>query len=294
MTDPVFSIATPTRNALEKLRRCVGSVRGQAGIALEHLVHDAASTDGTPEWLGNQAGLRGISQSDRGMYDAINRAWQRSGGQLLSWLNSDEQYLPGALARVQAFFEAHPEVDVLSGNYVVTDDQGRAVALRREIPLRKVYIVNSFLNLASCTLFFRRRLLDRGLLQLDSRFRYAADMDLILRLAEAGAVFRHIPDYLALFGIDGSNLSTHPQAGIEGETICRAHGAFRSRGARALVKMGRRLERLLRGGYRRESLVYRYALDERPTYRQFKAVRIGGRYSLADTQGSAEVIADGQ
>ena len=88
MSELQFSIATPTRNALDKLRRCVGSVRGQAGVTLEHLVQDARSDDGSPAWLQLQAQqdprLQPISAADAGMYDAINRAWARSNGRVLS------------------------------------------------------------------------------------------------------------------------------------------------------------------------------------------------------------------
>jgi glycosyltransferase involved in cell wall biosynthesis len=296
MTDgtPLFSIATPTRNEIEKLRRCVGSVRGQAGVSFEHLVQDARSSDGTPEWLAAQAashaGLRPVSESDGGMYDAINRAWARSSGRYLAWLNSDEQYLPGTLARVHAFFEAHPKVDAVFADYLVTDPIGRAVALRREIPLRRFYVVNSFLNAQSCTLFYRRRLLEDGLLKLDGRYRYAADKDLILRLVDAGARFHHLPEVLAMFGIDGNNLSTHEGMLREAEAVRLAYGGFRWRPMRALAYGGRRLERLLRGAYRSKEFRYQYALDEVPHYADFVAKGVGGRYSLADIEGSAERV----
>jgi glycosyltransferase involved in cell wall biosynthesis len=290
MTNIRFSIATPTRNSLNKLRRCVGSVRGQSDVLLEHLVQDALSSDGTPDWLYAQPGLNAVSEADAGMYDAINRAWTRSNGEFLSWLNSDEQYLPGALAAVQKFFDTHPEVDVVFGDYIVADLLGRPVALRREIPFRQAYVSNSFLNSASCTLFFRRRLWDQGLLKLDSRYRYAADKDLILRLAAAGKVIRHMPAYLAIFGIDGTNLSTHSQMEVEAESIRLANGAFRSGALRQVVLVGRRVERLLSGGYRKESIRYHYAIDETPHYSEFEATGLGGRYSLADFEGRAKVV----
>jgi glycosyltransferase involved in cell wall biosynthesis len=280
-----FSIATPARNALDKLKRCVGSVRGQHGVKLEHLVQDARSTDGTPGWLALQHKLSWVSEPDAGMYDAINRAWARSTGELLGWLNADEQYLPGALARVQAFFDANPEVDVVFGNYIVADSQGRPVALRREIPFRRIYVANLYLNAQSCTIFFRRRLLDRGLLRLDTAYRYAADKDLMLRLSAAGVTIRHIPAYLAIFGIDGTNLSTHPQAERESESIRLANGAFRMRMLRRLVLAGRHVERLLGGGYRAEDISYRYAIDEAPRYVEYQAARLGGQYTLADIRG---------
>jgi hypothetical protein len=224
------------------------------------------------------------------MYDAINRAWRRSRGEFLSWLNSDEQYLPGALAKVQAFFDSNPAVDVVFGDYIVADAKGRPVALRREIPFRSLYVANGFLNTASCTLFCRRRLLDGGLLHLDSRYRYAADMDLMLRLAAAGKVIERIPDYLAIFGVDGSNLSTHRQFETEVEAIRLAHGAYRSRGLRHLVSIGRHVERWLGGSYRAQSIRYRYATDALPTHVEVEAKNVGGRYTLGDIEGRADTI----
>lgn len=292
---PVFSVATPTRNSLDKLKRCVGSVRGQSGVALEHLVQDARSTDGTADWLRAQAAQHAdfhpVSEADGGMYDAINRAWSRAGGRYLSWLNSDEQYLPATLAQVQACFEAHPEVDVVSGDFLVIDAHGRAVALRREIPLRRFYVANTHLNTMTCTLFYRRELWDRGLLKLDSRYRYAADKDLVLRLLAAGAHFHHLPVVMSLFGIDGTNLSTHTGMAQEAESIRLAFGGFRWRPLRALAFGVRRAERLLRGCYRRVDMQYRYAIDESPRYAVFTARQLGTRYSLSDVEGSSEPAA---
>jgi glycosyltransferase involved in cell wall biosynthesis len=296
VTDPAFSIATPTRNALAHLKRCVGSVRGQVGAAFEHLVQDARSSDGTPDWLAQQAAvdaaLRPVSEADSGMYDAINRAWHRSAGRYLAWLNADEQYLPGTLVRVRSFFEAHPDVDALFGDYLVTDAEGRAMALRREIPLRRFYVANTFLYAQSCTMFFRRELHDRGLLQFDSRYRYAADKDLVLRLLDAGVRFAHLPEVLSIFGVDGSNLSTHQGMLTEAEAVRLAHGAFRTRTLRAIAVAGRRAERLLRGAYRGCDLDYGYALDEHPHYAEFRARGVGGRYSLSDPRGCAEMRVD--
>lgn len=284
MNAPQFSIATPTRNALAKLRRCVGSVRGQSGVSLEHLVQDALSTDGTADWLQQQVaartGLAFRSEADTGMYDAINRAWQRSQGGILSWLNADEQYLPGTLTFVASYFGEHPEVDVLFGDYLVADVEGRGVAWRKEVPFRRPYVVNGFLYLASCTLFYRRRLLDQGLLTLDTQYRYAADKDLILRLDAAGARIAHVPRCLSIFGIDGENLSTHPRALEENEAVRVAHGALQPSWLRPALTVGRRVERLLRGAYRTEELQYQYAIDEHPNY-AVKTARLGGRYTLA-------------
>lgn len=275
---PMFSVLTPTLNALPRLRRCVGSLRGQGGVRFEHLVRDGGSHDGTVEWLRTQPDLGAVSEPDGGMYDAINRGWRGARGDVLCWLNSDEQYLPGTLARVAAFFDTHPRVEWLSGNALVVDGAGGPIAARREIRPARAYIANGFLNVFSCTLFFRRSLLERGLLTLDASLRYAADMDLVLRLLAAGSRHAHLGHYLSLFTLDGANLSCHPAMLSETEQVGRRHGRLESALVRRMVMCGRYLERLVSGSYAREDVSYEFAEDERPTYRRVRARRVPGSY----------------
>lgn len=273
-----FSVITPTRNALDKLKRCVGSVRGQAGVEVEHIVQDACSSDGTPGWLDAQTDLLARSEADGGMYDAINRGWLRSTGDILSWLNSDEQYLPKTLQLVEDIFSAQPEIDFVYGNYIVVDGEGKPVAARREIRLSMAYISNGYLNAASCTMFFRRRLFESGLLALDNKFRYASDMDLVLRLISSGAKTKHIDQYLALFAFDGSNLSCSPKMIEETEIIREKFGGSSNRIARIPAITGRVIERVISGCYWRDELDYLYVINERPEYLRFKANRVSYQY----------------
>ena len=59
------------------------------------------------------------------MYDAINRGWRRAKGEILAYLNCDEQYLPGGLSAVEEFFRRRPQTDVVFADTVVVDLQGR-------------------------------------------------------------------------------------------------------------------------------------------------------------------------
>jgi glycosyltransferase involved in cell wall biosynthesis len=85
------------------------------GVDVEHIVQDGGSDDGTREWAAADSRIKFFMEKDAGMYDAINRGWRRATGEILSYLNCDEQYLPGALARAGHFFSAHPEVDMVFG-----------------------------------------------------------------------------------------------------------------------------------------------------------------------------------
>lgn len=273
-----FSIVTPTRNNVMKLRLCVGSIRGQVGVDREHIVQDACSVDGTVEWLSAQHDLRAVSEHDNGMYDAINRGWRRAEGEIIAWLNSDEQYLPGALSRVADFFEAHPDVDFVYGHALVVDADGAILAARREIRLSRTYIANSFLNAFSCTLFFRRRLLDDGILYLDDGLRYAADMDLILRLLKDGRRYARIDSYLGAFTLDGTNLSCHQGMLDETAEVQRRHGGFRSPVMRRFVMLGRYIERLMAGSYCRSTISYQRCVDEFANYDTIFAEAVPGTY----------------
>ena len=278
---PRFSIITPCFNSRAVLPRCVGSVRGQGGPAWEHLVQDGASADGTADWLGAQSGLDWRSEKDKGMYDAINRGWARAGGEVLSWLNADEQYLPGTLARVDEVFRAHPQADVVHGDTIIVGPEGDPLAARREIPLRAAYVRNGFLYALSCSVFFHRRLWDEGLLRFDEGFRNAGDADLMLRLMSRGRRFVQVRAYLGLFGVDGNNISITPSSRMEAEgaQLRERYGALRSPALRRLVVAGRHLERLLAGCYADDVLSYDFALDEKPAYRRIENARTGARFT---------------
>jgi hypothetical protein len=175
-----LSVAILKRNAFGQLRRCVGSIRRQPGASVEHLVQNACSSDGTPEWLRSLPLAGAVSVADGGMYDAINHAGSRASSRCLAWLNANRHWLPGILNRVQSAFASYPQAEVFVANWLAVHDAGFAVALRREIPLRRFLVVNTFLNDYFCTLSFKRSLLDRGLLPLNTSRRYAADMELAL------------------------------------------------------------------------------------------------------------------
>jgi hypothetical protein len=93
-----FSIVTPSYRSSSWLRLCIASVSDQH-VDLEHIVQDAGSDDGTLDWLLTDKRVRPFVEKDRGMYDALNRGFDRSNGDVLAWLNCDEQYLEGRFRR---------------------------------------------------------------------------------------------------------------------------------------------------------------------------------------------------
>src|SRR5262245_14646350 len=76
------SIVTPSYRSSVWLKFCISSVADQ-NAEVEHIVQDAGSDDGTLDWLSKDSRIRTFVEKDRGMYDAINRGFEKSSGDIL-------------------------------------------------------------------------------------------------------------------------------------------------------------------------------------------------------------------
>jgi len=252
-----ISVVTPSYNMLGYLRRCAASVADQGGGEYEHIVVDGASTDGTVEWLGGQSGIRGISEPDEGMYDAVNKGFRMVGGEILAYLNCDEQYLPGTLEYVTRYFREHPGVDVVFGDLILTRPDGSLIAYRKGYRPRWAYIVTSHLYVLSCTMFMRRRVVEDGYL-FDTGYRQAGDMEYVLRLLRGGYCARHIKRYMSAFTMTGRNMSAGEKA--EQERLRLLAGApLYIRMMKIPLNVFRFAEKVLSGAYSRRGAL-KYAL----------------------------------
>ncbi len=244
----MITVITPSLNKLDYLRRCRASVADQAGVDVEHIVVDGGSTDGTAEWLRAQPGIRWVSEPDQGMYDAINKGLNMAKGDLLAYLNADEQYLPDALESVARFFEQRPEADLVFGDALMIRPDGELLAYRKACPARPAFIAADHLYNLSCAIFFRRRVVEKGA-RFDATLRMAGDGDFVVRLLRSGARAAILRRYLAAFTVTGSNLGRGQMAAEEG-TRFRARAPAWIRLARPLLKAARRIEKVLCGAWR--------------------------------------------
>ncbi len=199
-----LSVITPSYNSLRYLKLCVSSVASQE-VAAEHIVVDGGSSDGTVEWLEAHHELQFISERDQGMYDAINKGLIRSTGDVVGYLNCDEQYLAGTLAYVKAFFEANADVDIISGNALLVDDAGQLLAFRKGHVMRWPYIFSSHLYVLTCSIFFRRRILEDGF-EFDKSWRAVGDIDFAIRVLRRGYKAAHCNKFFSVFTMTGENL----------------------------------------------------------------------------------------
>jgi len=201
-----FSIITPSFKQVDFLRCSAASVQDQVGdFQVEHLIQDAGSGGDFDQWAAEQQGAVCVSERDNGMYDAINRGFHRAKGDVIAWLNCDEQYLPGALEWVASYFIAHPEIDVLFGDVILVNELMMPLAYRRAVVPTHGHLRSSHLSTFSAATFVRRRVLDEGHF-LQIRWKTIADAVWIDELLTAGYRMAVLPEPLATFCMLGSNL----------------------------------------------------------------------------------------
>jgi len=168
MTEPLrISIITPSFNQVRFIERTIESVLSQGYPNLEYIVVDGGSTDGTLDILKSyEDRLTWISEPDKGQSDAINKGIRMSTGAIVAYLNSDDVYEPGALARVAAFFESNPAVMWLTGRCRIIDERdiekrGAITAYKNFFLSRYSYRALLVLNFISQpATFIRRRVID--------------------------------------------------------------------------------------------------------------------------------------
>ncbi len=122
-----FSIVTPNFNGARFLEKAMQSVLAQRGgdLELEYIVVDGESSDGSLAILErHRAALAHlIVERDHGPVDAINKGLRLATGDVLGWLNADDRYHPGALARVAAALSAEPRRALAFGRCRIVDEQ---------------------------------------------------------------------------------------------------------------------------------------------------------------------------
>ncbi|USN99888.1 MAG: glycosyltransferase [Phycisphaeraceae bacterium] len=213
-----MSVVTPSYNQAAYIEDTLRSVASQDYPAVEHIVIDACSDDGTADilerWRPRLAHV--VIEPDRGQADAINKGMALARGDILTWLNSDDQLAPGALASaVQAFRQTGADmvagvVEVESGGQTIerhltcaADGSGRApLDIEGLLDLTHGWHAGKYFYQPE--VLFTRDLWLRAGARVDDSLRWSMDYELWTRFAEAGA-------QLAVIGRPVARFRVHPQ-----------------------------------------------------------------------------------
>lgn len=199
---PLVSIVTPSYNKGPYIEETLRSVRNQTYPRIEHIVIDGGSTDETLSILEKYSGaITWISEPDRGQSDAINKGWRLAHGEIIAYLNADDTYPPDAVATAVHYLDEHPDVGLVYGDGILTDETGKFIRAypAGEFSLRDLVYCRD--NILQPALFLRRSVYDK-IGGIDESLHLAMDLDYWIR---AGLLFKvaYIPTPLATAKIYG-------------------------------------------------------------------------------------------
>lgn len=214
-TVPRISIVTPSYNQGEFIGRTVQSILAQKYENLEYFIQDGGSIDDTIAVVrGYEDRVTGwAAEPDKGQSNALNKAFAKTTGDIMGWLNSDDLLLPNALEVVADQFNRNPDVDVIYGNRLIIDENDMEVG-RWILPGHSSRVLDWADYIPQETMFWRRRIWDRSGASIDESFRFAMDWDLLTRFREAGARFLHVPLFLGAFRVHSNQKTSAEIADI--------------------------------------------------------------------------------
>jgi glycosyltransferase involved in cell wall biosynthesis len=272
-----ISVITPSYKQLPWLKLCAASITDQQGVTVEHIIQDAQTGPELEDWVRQNTKADLYVECDSGMYDAINRGFARATGDIVCWLNSDEQYLEGTLAKVARYFETHPEIDVLFGDALLISNTGALISYRRTVQPNLRHIQAAHLNTLSCATFIRRSVLDQGF-KLDTRWKAIADAVWVVNLLKAGISMAVLNEPLAVFTITDKNLGQTSLASSEVK-LWQAETSSDSPWLRPYFVAWHRLAKLFSGAYWPRSMTTRLYTLASPQKRVYlEAHHIGFRW----------------
>ena len=194
--NPRISVVTPSFNGATTIRETIQSVLRQGYPAVEHIVMDGGSTDGTLEILKEYPHLLWTSGKDEGHFDAMNKGIARASGEWIVILNADDCFRAGAFQSVAAAWAAHPGWDASFGDVVFVDGRGKEI-FRREEAVYDYNVLRYWEDyICHHTLFVRKAVYDRLGGYRHKDFKNACDYDFVLRLGRQGCKVGHVPALL--------------------------------------------------------------------------------------------------
>lgn len=186
---PKISIVTPNYNQGDFIEKTIQSVLSQKYPNLEYIIIDGGSTDNSVNIIEKYAHELQfwVSEKDKGMYDAINKGFKKSTGEIMYWINSDDITFPNSLFLVAEAFQKNKNLNWLSGFPSIINEQGQVTWEGYVAPVyspqffySKQYL-KSFSFIQQESTFWRRELWEKAGSYISTDYALASDFDLWLR-----------------------------------------------------------------------------------------------------------------
>lgn len=202
------SMVTISFNQAQFFEEAIHSVVEQDYDNVEYIVLDPGSTDGSRDIIERYRDkiAKIIYEPDRGPADGLNKGFAEAHGDVFGFLNSDDVLEPGALSRVVQYFEAHPDVDVISAHSWIIDAEGNVKRrfFSDHYSLGMSAYGASILSQAST--FFRADVFRRtGGFNIENRSNW--DGELFIDMALSGARFALVPEFWSRYRVHGEGIT---------------------------------------------------------------------------------------
>jgi glycosyltransferase involved in cell wall biosynthesis len=198
-SQPKITVVTPSYNQGKFLERTIRSVLAQNYPNLEYMVIDGGSTDNSVDIIRKYADklTYWVSEKDNGQANALNKGFKKATGEIVAWLNSDDEYCQGALEAAAQTFADNPSADIIFGDNFDIDENGNILRDNRHTRFSFTALVvlgSIFVQPAS---FWRRTLFEKHGYLDESKY-FCMDYDFFCRIG--GCIkAKHIRKHLAKF-----------------------------------------------------------------------------------------------
>lgn len=188
-----ITLVTPAYNSAATIEKTIQSVLNTQYPNLEYMIIDGGSTDGTVEIIKQYEAYLDywVSEPDKGMYDALQKGFDRSTGEIMGWINSDDLVGQQALEKVNRIFRDLPDIEWITSLYPgIWDDTGLMV---ENMPMpgfsKQAFFQGEYSYVGDFTIeqiqqestFWRRSLWEKSGAKLDQSLRLAGDFELWAR-----------------------------------------------------------------------------------------------------------------
>jgi glycosyltransferase involved in cell wall biosynthesis len=151
---------------------------------LEYIIIDGGSTDDSVEIIKKYQNKLSywVSEKDNGMYDAIQKGFEKSTGEVMAWINADDLYHRKSFFIIAELFSRFSCINWLVGASTHWDEFGRCVGIWQSRKFTKYdFLIGDFKWLQQESCFWRRSLWEKAGSCMNSKLRYAGDLDLWVR-----------------------------------------------------------------------------------------------------------------
>ena len=195
----LVSVVVPNLNKGQYLEECLESIVRQDYAEVEIIAIDGGSTDNSigifEKYRSHLSSL--IVEQDDGQAQAINKGFRKANGEIVTWLNSDDIFLPNAIKTAVETFTENSSLDLMYGNGLFIDEQGRALRAFIEVePYNRYRLLNCSDYIMQPTAFYRRSALEQ-VGYLDEALHFAFDWDLWCKLASLSDSVKYVQPFIA-------------------------------------------------------------------------------------------------